>query len=81
MDKAPATVGAFFLRGFCERGRVPAMLNTPYLTLAEWAKLQGISRRKAEMLAQRDEFPAVRMRRKVSRTIWQKMVPADYKLA
>ena len=56
------------------------MPDIDYLTLAEWAKLNGVSRRKAEMLALEDDFPAVRKRRKVTRTIWQKMVPADYKL-
>lgn len=56
------------------------MTDPQYLTLAEWAKLNGISRRKAEMLANDDEFPVVRRSRQLCRTIWQKMVPADYKL-
>lgn len=57
------------------------MLDTDYLTLPEWAKREGISRRKAEMLAHNEGFPAVRRKRKISRTIWQTMVPSDFRLS
>lgn len=57
------------------------MPDTDYLTLAEWAKRERISRRKAEMLAHNSDFPAVRKRRKIDRTIWQTMVPTEYKLS
>jgi hypothetical protein len=57
------------------------MPDSEYLTLAQWAKQQGISRRKAEMLAHDPRFPAVRKKRSISRTIWQTMVPAGFSLS
>lgn len=68
------------LRDYSASATVPTMSETEYLTLAEWAERNGISRRKAEMLAHEVGFPAVRQKRKIARTIWQTMVPADYKL-
>jgi hypothetical protein len=53
----------------------------PNITLAEWATREGISRRKAEYLAKKPGFPAVKERRKKERTIWQTVVPEDFKLS
>lgn len=53
----------------------------PNITLAEWAKKNKVSRRKAEYLAKRPDFPAVKEKRTKTRTIWQTVVPDDFKLS
>lgn len=53
----------------------------PNITLAEWATRNKISRRKAEYLAKRPDFPAVKEKREKTRTIWQTVVSEDFKLS